>query len=81
MIKVRPYTLCDGHLHKLGPNGVLKQCLTPMEASKLLEEFHEELVGSHYGNNTIVKKIMLTSYWWPTIHKNDVDLCQRCDIY
>ncbi len=80
MIKVSPYTLCDGHLHKLGPNGVLKQCLTPIETFKVLEEFHEEPAGGHYCNNTTLKKIMSTSYQWPTIHKDVVDLCQRCDI-
>jgi hypothetical protein len=26
VIKARPYTLCDGHLHKLGLDGVLRQC-------------------------------------------------------
>ncbi len=80
MIKVNPYTLCDGHLHKLGPNGVLRQCLTPIETFKVLEEFHEELARGHYCNNTTLKKIMSIGYWWPTIHKDVVDLCQRCDI-
>jgi hypothetical protein len=36
--------------------------------------------GGHYGSNTTVKKIMSIGYWWPTIHINTIDLCQRCDI-
>jgi hypothetical protein len=40
MIKTRPYMLCDGHLHKLGHDGMLKQWLTPIETFKVLEEFH-----------------------------------------
>jgi hypothetical protein len=80
VIKARPYILCDGHLHKLGLDGVLKQCLTPIETFKVLEEFHERLVGGHYGNNTIVKKIMSIGSYWPIIHKDVVNLCQRCDI-
>jgi hypothetical protein len=59
MIKARPYTLCDDHLHKLGLDGVLKQCLTPIETSKVLEEFHEGLARGHYSSKAIVKKIML----------------------
>jgi hypothetical protein len=78
VIKARPYTLCDGHLNSLGLDGVLRQCLTPIETSKVLEEFHEGLVGSHHGSSTTMK-IMLISYWWPIIHK-DVDLSERCDI-
>jgi hypothetical protein len=45
-----------------------------------LEEFHEGPIRGHYGNNTIVKKIMLIGYRWPNIHKGVVDLCKRCDI-
>jgi hypothetical protein len=81
VIKARPYTLCDGHLHKLKLDGMLRQCLTPIEAFKVLEEFHEGLARGHYGNNTTMKKIMSISYWWPTIHKDVTNLCQRCDIY
>jgi len=73
--------LYDGHLYKVGPDGVLRQFLTPIETFKILEEFHEGPVGSHYGINTTMKKVMLTSYWWPTIHKDVVDLCKKCDIY
>jgi hypothetical protein len=62
VIKGRSYTLCDGHLHKLGSDGVLRQCLTPIEVYKVLEEIHEGLVGSHYSKNTIVKKIMSTCH-------------------
>jgi hypothetical protein len=80
VIKARPYTLYDGHLHKLRPDGVLKQCLTPIEAFKVLEKFHEGLVGGHYGSNMTTKKIMSIGYWWPTNHKNATNLCQRCDI-
>jgi hypothetical protein len=72
VIKARPYILCDGHLHKLGPDVVLKQCLAPIKASKILEEFHERPVGSHYGNNTTMKKIMSTGYLWLTIHKDAI---------
>jgi hypothetical protein len=80
VIKARPYTLCHGHLHKLRPNGMLRQCLTSIEAFKNLEEFHEGPVGTHYSSDTTMKKIMLTGYWWPTIHKDATNLCQRCDI-
>jgi hypothetical protein len=30
VIKARSYTSCDGHLHKLRPDGMLRQCLTPI---------------------------------------------------
>ncbi len=45
-----------------------------------MEKFHEGSARGHYDNNTTMKKIMLTGYWWPTIHKDATNLCQRCDI-
>jgi hypothetical protein len=80
VIIARPYTLCDGHLHKLGPDGMSRKCLTPIETFKVLEEFHEGPIEGHYNNNTTMKKIMSTCYWWQTIHKDAFNLCQKCDI-
>jgi hypothetical protein len=62
VIKARPYTLYDGHLHKLGLDGMLKQCLTPIEAFKVLENFNERLARGHYGSNMTMKKIMSAGY-------------------
>jgi hypothetical protein len=33
-----------------------------------------------YGMNTTIKKILSSYYWWPTMHKDVVELCQNCDI-
>jgi hypothetical protein len=48
--------------------------------SKILEDFHEGLVGRHFGMNNIVRKVLSSDYWWPTMHKYIVELCQNCDI-
>jgi hypothetical protein len=79
VIRARPYTLYDGQMYKLGPNGLLRQCLFPKEVSRILEDFHERPIGGHFGMNTIVIKILSLRYWWPIMHKN-VELCQNCDI-
>jgi hypothetical protein len=44
-----------------------------------LEDFHEGLIGGHFGINITVKKMLPLSYWWPIMHK-DVELCQNYDI-
>jgi hypothetical protein len=43
----------------------------------VLKEFHERLVGRHFGSNIIVKKKI--GYWWPVINKYAINLCQKCD--
>ncbi len=45
-----------------------------------MEDFHERLASGHFGINTIVKKKLSSSYWWPTMHKDVIELCQNYDI-
>ncbi len=45
-----------------------------------MEDFHERLVGGHFGININVRKVLSLGYWWPTMHK-DVELCENYDIY
>ncbi len=37
--------------------------------SKILEDFHEGLIGGHFGMNITIKKILSSRYWWPTMRK------------
>jgi hypothetical protein len=61
-------------------DGVLQQCLFPKEAFKILEDFHEGPISGHFGMNIIVIQVLFSSYWWPTMHKDAVELCQNYDI-
>jgi hypothetical protein len=45
-----------------------------------LKDFHERLVGGHFGININVRKVLSLGYWWPTMHKDVVELCQNYDI-
>ncbi len=58
VIRVKPYTLYDKQLYKLGLDGVLRQCLLLEEVFKILKYFHEGAVGGHFGMNTIIRKIL-----------------------
>jgi hypothetical protein len=62
IIKSRPYTHNDNPLYKIEPNGVLCQCLAFGEAKQILINLQEKLIGGHYGNNTIVKKLLAVGY-------------------
>jgi hypothetical protein len=58
VLGAKPYTLYDIQLYKLGPNGVLQQCLFLEEASKILEDFYERLVGGHFSMITTIRKVL-----------------------
>jgi hypothetical protein len=72
--------LYEGQLYKLGPNNILRQCLIFEEMAKVLADFHERHVGGHLCINTIVRKILASSYWWPKLSKDAAKMCQTCDI-
>jgi hypothetical protein len=46
----------------------------------ILEDFYEGLVGGHFSMNNTSRKILSSSYWWLTMHKDVVELCQNYDI-
>jgi hypothetical protein len=45
-----------------------------------LEDFHEGPIGGHFGIKTNAKIMLYLGYWWPTMHKDVVELCQNYDI-
>jgi hypothetical protein len=51
----------------LGLDGILRQCLSPIETNAILTELHDGVAKGDYGISTTIKKILTTSYWWPTI--------------
>jgi hypothetical protein len=48
------------------------------EASRILEDFREGSDGGHFGMNINVRKVLSLGYWWPTMHKDVVELCDIC---
>jgi hypothetical protein len=79
VIKSKPYSLYERQLYKLGPDNILRQCLMFEKTVKILADFHEGLIGGHFGINTTVRKVLASSYWWSMLNK-DVEMCQTCDI-
>jgi hypothetical protein len=47
----------------------------------ILSEAHEGLVGGHYAEKVVAQKHLHAGLWWPTLHKDAKELCQRCDVY
>ncbi len=54
--------------------------MTFEEVIKVSTDFHERPVGKHFGINIIVRKVLASGYWWPTLNKDVVEMCQTCDI-
>jgi hypothetical protein len=45
---VADFSLIDGKLYKMGPNGILRRCVMEAERPLILEESHEGITGGNY---------------------------------
>ncbi|KAL3537002.1 hypothetical protein ACH5RR_000368 [Cinchona calisaya] len=64
------YTLVDGILYRKAYLCPLLRCLTPSETNYVLREVHEGICGSHVDPRNLARKVLLTGYYWPTLHSD-----------
>jgi hypothetical protein len=43
----------------------------------ILEEAHDGIIGGNYTENEIVQNILHIGLWWPTLHKDAKEYCNR----
>ena len=55
------------------------KCVDEDEAKYILKEIHEEVCGDHAGPKSLVSKVIRTSYFWPTMQADGVEIVKRCD--
>jgi hypothetical protein len=48
---------------------------------KMLTKMNEGPIGGHYGFRTIMNKLLTIGYWWLSMQKEIVKLCQNYEIY
>ncbi|GKD08277.1 reverse transcriptase domain-containing protein, partial [Tanacetum coccineum] len=58
---------------------VIRQCVYVQEAIDILTACHNGPTGGHYGANYIAKKVFDSSFYWPTIYRDDHDMVKSCD--
>ena len=55
------------------------RCIEEEEAKYVLEEVHGRLCEDHMGAKSLVRKIMRTGYFWPTIQQDATEFVKKCD--
>jgi transposase InsO family protein len=50
------------------------------ERPRVLVEAHEGIAGGHYVGKATTQKVLRTGLWWPMIHRDSKEYCQRCDV-
>ena len=56
---------------------VVLTCIDSSEASKIIEEIHEGICGTHANGHRIARQVMKASYYWLTLESD----CCRCPIF
>jgi hypothetical protein len=67
----------------MGPDEILRRCMTEADHSLIFIEDHEGIAGGHYTGKSTMQKVLRAGLWWPTLHRDDkeytraYDVCQR----
>ena len=61
------FTVLNDKLYKRGYSQPYLRCIEGEKAKSVLEEVHRGVCGDHMGAKSLVKKIMRTGYFWPTM--------------
>ena len=61
------FMVLNDELYKRDYSQPYLRCIEGEEAKYVLEEVHRRVCGDHMGAKSLVKKIMRTGYFWPTM--------------
>ena len=73
------FTVLNDELYKKGYSQPYLRCIEGEEAKYVLEEVHGGVCGDHMGAKSLVRKIMRTGYFWPTMQQDAVEFVKKCD--
>jgi len=80
-LKSKQYQLVNDILFRINYDSVLLRCLEKAEAEKVLQELHDGPAGGHYVKDATAHKILLASYYWPTLFKDAHNYVRKCQVY
>lgn len=64
------YTIIVDTLYRKGFDGTLLWCVDENEAQLSLKEVHDGICGVHQSGPPLLKKLLRTGYYWPTMEKD-----------
>ena len=79
VVRASQYTMVDKDLYHKGKDGVLRRVPIKEEIVEILQKMHEEACGGHFSHDIMLRKILLTGFTWPSIHKDIHEWCKSCD--
>ena len=77
--KVFRFSWIDNLLFYIGPDQVMRRCVREDETYGILHACHNEPCRGHFTTKRTTFKILTTSYYWPTLHKDAINYTRKCD--
>ena len=79
--RVARFKILNDALYKRGFSKPYMKCVDEGEAKYILEEIHKGIYRDHAGPKSLVRKIIRTGYFWPTMQNDAREFIKRCDKY
>ena len=80
VVHSRNFCLLNDRLYHKGADEIWRRAVRLFEKSVTLRETHYGIVGGHYARETMERKIWNIGLWWPTVMKDAVYYCRKCDL-
>ncbi|EPS61746.1 hypothetical protein M569_13048, partial [Genlisea aurea] len=71
--KAKRYSMVGSKLYRRSSTGAMLVCVTPAQATLVLEEIHKGVCGNHPGPRSLALRAKRAGYYWPTLMKDAVE--------
>ncbi|GJR72933.1 reverse transcriptase domain-containing protein [Tanacetum coccineum] len=75
-VKAPNYRIIDGILYKRSFLTPWLRCIGPKQAKKVIREIHGGACGLHAGPRSLIAKITTLGYYWPSMHRDSIEIIQ-----
>lgn len=69
----------EPYLFRHCANNIIRRCIWEIDMLSILESCHASLVGGHHAGDRMIRKMLQSEYYWPTLFKDAYEFVKRCD--
>ncbi|XP_030941995.1 uncharacterized protein LOC115967031 [Quercus lobata] len=77
--QVAHFTILNDEFYKRGFSQPYLRCVEEEKAKYVLEEVHGGVCGDHLGAKFLIRKIMRTGYFWPSMQQDALEFVKWCN--
>ncbi|XP_073138218.1 uncharacterized protein [Henckelia pumila] len=73
------FAILGGSLYRRSYQGPLLKCLGEGKTEYVLRKVHEGCCGNHGGSMSLVRRVLLSGYWWPIFQADASKIARSCE--